>query len=147
MAMRAACSRCGDIDTVEGFHLLAVDVGARVHSQLATEFSVVIHAVVGGVTVFVALQASVDDVNGEPEAWIAVGISVFIARAPVAGDDAVNVGDLGVSVVVPEPQARLEGDQSIRGHQVRVAEQVQSEGLSTSPVVVVPVMIIDAYIN
>lgn len=127
--------------------MLAVNVGARVHSQFATKLFVVIHAVVGGVAVFVALQASVDDVDGEPEAWIAVGIFVIIGRAPLACYDAVNVGDLAVSVVVPEPQTRLEGDQSIRGHQVRVAEQVQSEGLPASPVVVVPVMIIDADIS
>jgi len=138
MISSPACLRCGDIDAVEGFHLLAVNVGARLHSQFLAELFVVVHTVVGGVAVFVALQASVDDVDGEPKAWIAVGIFVVVGRAPVACYDAVNVGDLAVSVVAPEPQTRLEGDQSIGGHQVRVGEQVQSEGLSTSPVVVVP---------
>ena len=114
---------------------------------MITELFVVIHTVVGGVAVFVALQASIDDVDGEPKAWVAVGIFVIVGGAPVACYDAVDVGDLAVSVFVPEPQTRLEGDQSIGGHQVRVAKQVQPEGLSTSPVVVVPVMIIDAYIN
>jgi len=107
---------CSSIDTVKWPHAFAVEIGTRVHTQPAAKVPEVLHPAVGLRTLLVALQASVDDVNGDAETWHAVGSLVRAVWPPTSSYDIVNVRDDVVSILVPKPQAGFEGDNVVRCH-------------------------------
>ena len=119
-------------------HAIAVDVIARTHAQHLGKTLVEAYPVVNlGRRGDATFETSVDDIDSHAEAWDTSGTCISAGGRPATADEIVarRLRRLGSH---PEPQGSLEGDRTIRLHQVRVGEQIDTQSLTRRAVVVVP---------
>lgn len=131
-------SFCNHVNWVKWPHIFAVQITTRIHIQTIAKIFVIIHSGICLGAVFVALQASVNNVYGDAETGYAVRSLVGAGGSPIPDHDIMNVRDNSVSINHPKPQARFESDEVICCHQIGFVDEIDTQVRACCEVIVVP---------